>query len=331
MEQNHQTIFPITEIDKIIFGLLDELKDYPNLSLVNHYYHDSCNGFLSDFKKFLFETYRDFHDACIRNHLEVAKYLYKNKILVYAHHKEIQKEPYVEWLFQISASYKWLSTYMIKIPDMKDITQTIYYDINIHSNDESIFRHACRNGHFDVVKWLYGLDSITKINISKCDYDVFVEACRRDHLQIVKYLLEVEKVNIEPRIGYLLGKHHHIPSSDFPLITSICCHKNSDMLKFFLTEYNNINIHVDDEHAFRTSCKNGYLEIAKLLYQYGLDTGNPINIRVLNDDAFKQSCKKGHLGTAKWLETLCNEYFVVIGFSGIYANLKCSNFVLKKL
>jgi len=39
-----------------------------------------------------------------------------------------------------------------------------------------------------------------------------------------------------------------------------------------------INIHADNELAFRLTCLNGYLEIAKWLYLLGNEIGSPINI-----------------------------------------------------
>lgn len=335
MEQNHKNIFPIIEIDKLIFDLLDKLNDYSKLFLVNHYYHELCLGFLLNFKKFLFEQkYHNFYIACTGNHLEIAKYFYQNKILVYVHHKNpiFIKKPG-------SSLHTWLKESRKFVPDTMgtiNITDTVYCDINIHLDNESIFRHACENGYLGMVKWLYKLDLINKIDISKCDYYAFVFSCQNNHLQIVKYLLKVEKMNIEQNIKYLLEKRMILHCQGYTLylsrlIVSICEKKNLDMIKLFLLEYRNINIHLENESPFRMSCMRGCLEIAKFLYQYGLDSGNPINIRILNDEAFKQSCENGHIEVAKWLENLCNEYFCEINDKRIIAYVKCGDFHLIKL
>ena len=52
-----------------------------------------------------------------------------------------------------------------------------------------------------------------------------------------------------------------------------------------------INIHVNDEDAFRCSCANGHINIAQWLYELGLENNQPINIHANNEDAFRCSCK----------------------------------------
>src|SRR5580692_2014636 len=65
-----------------------------------------------------------------------------------------------------------------------------------------------------------------------------------------------------------------------------------------------LNIHKDNECAFRWSCWYGRLEVVKWLYDLGLQLNSPINIHVDNEYAFKCCCQNGHLGVAKWLYDL---------------------------
>lgn len=60
-----------------------------------------------------------------------------------------------------------------------------------------------------------------------------------------------------------------------------------------------IDIHADDELAFRTSCENGSFVIAKWLYSLG-----DIDVRAKNGYAFARSCAKGHIEIAKWIHSL---------------------------
>lgn len=62
----------------------------------------------------------------------------------------------------------------------------------------------------------------------------------------------------------------------------------------------NIDIHTENEYAFRWSCSNGYIDVAKWLLK--LDSN--INIHICNDYAFRYSCGNGHLHVAKWLLNL---------------------------
>jgi hypothetical protein len=78
-----------------------------------------------------------------------------------------------------------------------------------------------------------------------------------------------------------------------------------------------INIHDQNDFAFRFSCEHGYLEIAKWLYSLsfvetqtlGLNQFQPyslgeINIHAEDEEAFIQSCEYGHIEVAKWLYDL---------------------------
>jgi len=60
-----------------------------------------------------------------------------------------------------------------------------------------------------------------------------------------------------------------------------------------------VNIHANDESAFRWSCGNGHMDVAKWLVSLG-----GVNINVFDGIAFQLSCKNGHLDVAKWLISL---------------------------
>ena len=55
-----------------------------------------------------------------------------------------------------------------------------------------------------------------------------------------------------------------------------------------------INIHADDDYAFRKSCEYEYVEMAKWLYSLG-----GIDIHANDDWEFKASCMHGHLKNGK--------------------------------
>ena len=56
--------------------------------------------------------------------------------------------------------------------------------------------------------------------------------------------------------------------------------------------------------------KKGHLETSKWLYQLGIDLASPIDIHVDDDFAFRWSCYNGHLETSKWLCTLYSGYTI---------------------
>ena len=67
--------------------------------------------------------------------------------------------------------------------------------------------------------------------------------------------------------------------------------------------HNKIDIHADDEYAFRWACGSGHLELAKWLVSLEL-TYNKINIHADGEFAFRYACENGHLELAKWLISL---------------------------
>ena len=55
--------------------------------------------------------------------------------------------------------------------------------------------------------------------------------------------------------------------------------------------------HEELDFAFRLSCENGHIEIAKWLYGLGINTKD-------NDNVFVWSCKNNRIEIAKWLYSL---------------------------
>ena len=75
------------------------------------------------------------------------------------------------------------------------------------------------------------------------------------------------------------------------------CNRN-----FLLHGYSKIDIHADNELAFRWSCQNGHKEMAQWLIQLGESNGySKIDIHADNELAFKLSCESGHKEMAQWL------------------------------
>ena len=62
-----------------------------------------------------------------------------------------------------------------------------------------------------------------------------------------------------------------------------------------------VDIHAENELEFAWSCNNGHLAIAQWLYSLG-----NVNIHAENEAAFRWSCNNGHLAVAQWLYGLGN-------------------------
>jgi ankyrin repeat protein len=86
-----------------------------------------------------------------------------------------------------------------------------------------------------------------------------------------------------------------------------CCDGHIDVAKFLIDlgenhGYYKINIHAHNEYAFRWSCINGHIDVAKFLIDLGENYGyNKIDIHADNDYAFRQSCYNEHIEVANFL------------------------------
>lgn len=59
-----------------------------------------------------------------------------------------------------------------------------------------------------------------------------------------------------------------------------------------------VDIHIENDIFFRSSCSSGQIEVAIWLYELGA------NIHIENDEVFIRSCERGQIEIAKWLYEL---------------------------
>ena len=117
----------------------------------------------------------------------------------------------------------------------RDYSETEINRVDIHAENERAFRWACKNGHLNVAKWLLALgtmDEQRSINIHADDECAFKWYCENGHLIVAKWLLELGTTCCHPTC----------------LSGTICS----------LDGQSGINIHADNEYAFKSACANGY-------------------------------------------------------------------------
>ena len=70
--------------------------------------------------------------------------------------------------------------------------------VNINASNHYAFRFSCKNGHFEIAKWLYQLsvdplENNQKININADNDKAFRWSCNRGHIEIAKWLYQLSK------------------------------------------------------------------------------------------------------------------------------------------
>lgn len=308
-------LFPITEIESMILFYL-KISDYKNLIMINKYFKKIIynDEIYLQFRKFFRKheslcvkpdrIYKS-HDimfmrACIYGYLTVAEYLY--------HKFKPDINTATDYTFTMSCANGHIET--------SKFVLSINNKIDIHKNKEEAFRLSCANGHIEVIKFLFSLDSNINIHIGK-EY-AFIESCKNGHTDVVKFLLSVDdKIDIhanrdEALMWTCFHKHTDLIkiliSLDEPknfqklnhIFQQCCYYGNIDIVKLLISLDIGIDIHSNEEAAFRESCRMDNLKLAQ--YLYSLD--GKIDIHAKNDEAYCNSYDRGNHKTSKWLQSL---------------------------
>jgi hypothetical protein len=167
-------------------------------------------------------------------------------------------------------------------------------NIDINIDDKKVFYYACRNGHLVVAQWLYQIMIIEKYRI----VDGVHAACKNGYFKVAKWLFKKIKKIINKYQNTTIWINFNLATSNsFPIIC-----KNGDLkiAKWLLQIKPNIDISSTNEEAFRGACEYGHLKVAQWLFQIKPD----IDIFARNEEAFCNACKNEHLEIAEWFVTL---------------------------
>lgn len=173
------------------------------------------------------------------------------------------------------------------------------YSIGANINENSyVFILCCTFGCFEIAQWLYSLGGID------IHYDcegAFMGSCVAGKFEVVKWLYSLG-------LGLELDNISNLEKKRRMFSKMIICNK-LEILKWLYFIDKNINKYINNNlnYFFNVSCYTNHLEIAQWLYSLG-----DIDIHVENDKAFRLSCEKECLEIVKWLCTLCNDYYLVI-------------------
>lgn len=140
--------------------------------------------------------------------------------------------------------------------------------LNIHDNNEVIFRTSCKYGRTDIAKWILELG---ETNIHALDDHAFWEACTSGHTETVKWLISVQE------------KYGKIENVTTCLLLTVCINSNSNIVRLLLLNFD-IEYKRGKDKLFKTICKKGNLEIIEALcdheptYNYEIKDGKVYHV-----------------------------------------------------
>jgi hypothetical protein len=167
-------------------------------------------------------------------------------------------------------------------------------ELDLTSNEwqthESICFKPHSNGNIELAKWLIAKGCCNNRP------EQLIKACEKGELSLAKLLV--------PVVGEL-------PTDQ---MVKAFIRANWEIQQWLITvmtpDQIRQAIHFDRESLFIKACADNDLELAKFLYQLGIETQSPINIHVSNNQVFNEACRRGRLVLAKWLVSLEPEFDV---------------------
>lgn len=297
MESKHRCyIFPIPEIQQMIFDYLNPFVDFYNLILVNKHTRRMV------FKNSTHKELLDFQ----------AKNLHGKLSLIYSIITDRKNEIFIAFCVNNYTKLAWF--YHEK-----------YSKLNIHLNYDQAFTWTCCSGDLGIAKWLYqiGIDNDT------IPY-AFRAACYSNKLEVAKWLYQYESnlrnnqiyhdrhnffrtfcekgaINVLQWLHQLnINLFNDVDTQNGFLLSCVNGHLSLSQWLYHSDVNHKINIHDNNEQVFRVSCERGQLEVAIWLYQ--LDPDHQIDIHASDDYAFKMSFTRNHTNVTKWLASLSDKY-----------------------
>lgn len=292
------SIFTYVDLDSKLLSYLDIIDDYSTIMCLNRYYY-----------------------KLIINNLSYDAFMTLCKCAPDVDNLEKRSVLFITACQINNPSYRYL---LAKYPEN--------YDHLIIA-----LRYSCKEGHFEIVKWLLSLSDLSYFN-------AFEWCCKNGHLQIAQWIINQPQLNITFELlqstflsslgnsqvetsQWLIDLNDKFGWQSFVIqgdsIYKYIYRTTVEMIKW-LYDKPMYQHYVLTDYFFIHCCENGNLDAAKLLLE--LDSTKRINIHSDDEHAFTQSCAKGNLHVVKWLiELSCLPEYGLIDIQPYIFDLSCRN------
>ena len=166
----------------------------------------------------------------------------------------------------------------------------------------SIFKSLCLNEHLETLQW-FCRGFTPYFRLSKTEQqDIFMDICKQN---------PTKNNRTYDILSYLFSlysfKELDVHVNNEEAFRWACANNHDTLVQFLLelTEDQKIDIKIENEYAFRISCNNGFVKIVKLLLKVKDDR------KIINNHNFQYSlelaCQNGHYEVVKLLLELDDE------------------------
>lgn len=277
--------------------IYDKLKDTGNNIDLYELFFDSCKSGLVNKAKKIYNFSKNIKNPIniFCNQYEIFTYCYEKKYLEITEYLEKTVDDENELLkikFILSGKYG-------KIDNLK-----LYFEELIKKNQLNIeiikiaIKESYTKCYFDIVSWL--ITESEKINLSihyslinnLTTEEVLYERNNRDFLYYYDYDTIFSQLcsKYEKLIFVMKNKILLLSPSEYFVYEVKRRHMNiKNIIKLYF-KYS-INIHANNEAAFRSICNRGNFKMAIMLWKFCENIKSPIDIRVLGDEVFRNSMK----------------------------------------
>lgn len=164
-----------------------------------------------------------------------------------------------------------------------NISKTNYAYLHLISDSENLIISAINNIDIDYLKFALRRNIL---NEDELEYYFEFALMTEDEPDIVEFFIEN---GVSPSCRNNIA------------IRRACEYDKYNIAYHLINHYkNDIDVHVEDEYAFRLACANGHYRIVRLLYTNYDD----INVCALDSYAFVNSVINNHLDIVRWLVTI---------------------------